>query len=90
MAKAISSVYQMDIRQKEQVCDELYAEQPNMLASVLVHSRMGSPMDRIDRVLHVLLVAVQATKIAGIPYEAHYRRRPGPRTTALRRTHKVS
>ncbi len=56
----------MDLKQKERLADEIYATQPNLLASVLVHSRMGSPMERIDRVLHVLLVAHQATKIAGL------------------------
>jgi hypothetical protein len=66
LAQAIRTVDQMDLRQKELLADEIYEQQPNLLASVLVHSRMGSPMDQIDRVLHVLLVAYEAVKIAGL------------------------
>jgi hypothetical protein len=68
LAQAIRTVDQTDLREKERLADELYAKQPNLLASYLVHSRMGSPMDQIDRVLHVLLVAYEATKIAGLTF----------------------
>lgn len=67
LADAIRSVDAMDLREKESLCDELFAAQPNMLASVIVHSRLGSPMERIDCLLHILLVAYQATKLASLP-----------------------
>ena len=64
MVKAIQQIDTLNLIQKEILVDEIYKNQPNLLASVLVHTRYGAPMEKIDTLLHILLVAYLAAKQA--------------------------
>jgi len=65
MVRAINDVNAMSLTQKEQLSDEIFAKQPNLLGSILVLSRMGVSMPHLEVALHVLLVAFQAMKRSG-------------------------
>lgn len=54
--------------QKVRLADEIYAQQPNMLASILALPRMGVDMVQLEVVLHVLFVTFQAMKLSGHPW----------------------
>ena len=60
LAAAIVAVKAMDVRQKEQVCDRIHAEQPDLLASVLALPRLGVSMQTVDVVLSILIVLTLA------------------------------
>ena len=60
LAAAIVAVKAMDLRQKEQVCDRIHAEQPNLLASVLALPRLGVSLQTVDVVLNILMVLALA------------------------------
>ncbi len=63
---AIEKVHAMDIKTKELACNDLFVQQPNLLASVLVQQQMGNSMNDVDSLLHILIVLHFATKKAGI------------------------
>jgi hypothetical protein len=65
LAAAIGAVAAMDIGQKEQVCDRIHAEQPNLLASVLVLPRLRVSMQTVDVLLNVLIVLTLAVDRSG-------------------------
>lgn len=65
LAAAIVAVKAMDLRQKEQVCDRIHAEQPNLLASVLALPRLGVSMQTVDVVLNILIVLTLAIDNSG-------------------------
>ena len=65
LAAAIVAVKAMDVRQKEQVCDRIHAEQPNLLASVLALPRLGVSMQTVDVVLNMLIVLTLAIDNSG-------------------------
>ena len=46
----------MGVREKERVCDRIYAEQPNLLSSVLAQRSLGVSMPAIDVLLNILIV----------------------------------
>lgn len=51
--------------QKVRLADEIYAQQPNMLASILAPPSMGVDMAQLEVALHILLVTFQAMKLSG-------------------------
>jgi len=55
----------MDMVQKEQVCDRIHAEQPNLLASVLALPRLRVSMQTVDVLLNVLIVLTLAVDKSG-------------------------
>lgn len=65
LAKADIAVNRMSQGQKVQLADEIYAQQPNMLASILALPRMGVDMAQLEVALHILLVTFQAMKLSG-------------------------
>lgn len=65
LAKAAIAVGAMGQAEQVQIADEVFAHQPNLLASVLVLQRMGASLRQIEVPLHVLLVAWQAMKTSG-------------------------
>lgn len=65
LAKAAFAVGGMSQAERVQLADEVFAHQPNLLASVLVLQRMGASLQQIEVTLHVLLVAWQAMKTSG-------------------------
>lgn len=59
------AVRHMSRDQKVRLADEIYAQQPNMLASILALPRMGVDMVQLEVALHILLVTFQAMRISG-------------------------
>ncbi|MCP8689337.1 hypothetical protein [Marinobacterium sedimentorum] len=62
LASAISLLEGMTLGDKEQLCDEIYQAQPNLLASVLALSRMEQELPQIEVVLEILIVIHLALK----------------------------
>jgi len=59
------AVRRMSHDQKVRLADEIYAQQPNMLASILALPRMGVDMAQLEVALHILFVTFQAIKHSG-------------------------
>ena len=55
----------MGAAQKVQLADEIFAKQPNLLASILALPRMGVGMVELEVPLHILFVTFQAMKRSG-------------------------
>jgi hypothetical protein len=62
LAEAARAVNHMGAKERLQLADEVFAHQPNLLASVVVLRQMGASDAQIEVPLHVLLVAWQAMK----------------------------
>lgn len=65
LAVAIRLAASMGIREKETVCDRIYAAQPNLLASVLAQRSLGVTMPNLDVVLNILIVLQLAIEESG-------------------------
>jgi hypothetical protein len=65
MVQADRDVRSMSQAQKVSLADEIFAQQPNLLASVLVLPQMGVDMVELEVPLHILLVTFQAMKRSG-------------------------
>jgi hypothetical protein len=65
MVQADIDVRRMGQAQKVSLADEIFAKQPNLLASILVLPRMGVGMVQLEVPLHILLVTFQAMKLSG-------------------------
>jgi hypothetical protein len=65
LAAAITTAASMDIREKERVCDRVYAAQPNLLGSVLAQRILGVSMPTIDVLLNILIVLYLAIEESG-------------------------
>ncbi len=65
LAAAIKAVAAMGIKEKEQICDTLYATQPNLLTSVLVQASLGASMETVDVLLNILIVLHLAIEKSG-------------------------
>lgn len=65
VVQAAIDVNRMSQARKVSLADEIFAQQPNMLASILVLPRMGVGMEQLEVALHILLVTFQAMKLSG-------------------------
>lgn len=65
LADSILKVQQMSMQEKESVFDEIYIEQPNLLASVLVQQQMGNSLKQMEVLINILLVAYVALQESG-------------------------
>ena len=65
MVQADIDVRRMSQAQKVALADEIFLQQPNMLASILVLQRMGVGLVELEVPLHILLVTFQAMKLSG-------------------------
>jgi hypothetical protein len=65
LAAAIKAVAAMCIKEKEQICDTLYATQPNLLTSVLAQASLGASMETVDVLLNILIVLHLAIEKSG-------------------------
>ena len=65
IACAIRKANAMDIESKETLCDEIFIDQPNLLASVLVQQQMGNELKEVDVLLNILMVLHMAIKESG-------------------------
>jgi hypothetical protein len=65
LVQAHREIDAMNPAQKIQLADEIFLQQPNLLASILVLSNMGVNMLQLEVPLHILLVTFQAMKRSG-------------------------
>ncbi|MFO1263391.1 MAG: hypothetical protein U1E84_08655 [Rhodoferax sp.] len=65
LAQALGDINAMNPAQKVQLADEMFLQQPNLLASILVLSNMGVSTLQLEVPLHILLVTFQAMKRSG-------------------------
>ncbi|WP_395689849.1 hypothetical protein [Caenimonas koreensis] len=65
LVQAAIDVNGMRPEHKVHLADEIFAQQPNLLASVLSLSRMGVDMLLLEVPLHILFVTFQAMKRSG-------------------------
>ncbi len=65
LAVAIKLAAPMGVKDKETVCDRIYAAQPNLLASVLAQRALDVTMPTIDVVLNILIVLQLAVEESG-------------------------
>jgi hypothetical protein len=65
LADAAIAVGAMDVNRRMALADDIFAHQPNLLASVLVQQRMGASLQQIEVLLNILFVAYQAMKTSG-------------------------
>ena len=56
----------MDITQKERLADELFEAQPHVFASFLVQQQLGVALGKMDFLLEILLICLQAMKESGL------------------------
>ena len=69
LVQAIKKSSQMDLAESEEVIDEIYLEQPNILASVLVQNQMGNKIEDVEVLLNILIVTFLALKYSGVKLE---------------------
>ena len=62
---AINKVRSMSLAEKSALTDEIYQQQPNLLASCLVQQRLGVSERAVEFLLNILLVSFQAMKESG-------------------------
>jgi hypothetical protein len=65
LATAISKVRSMDLAAKRVLTQEIFATQPNLLASCVVQQRFGVAEHAVEFLLSILLVCFQAMKESG-------------------------
>lgn len=65
LVHAIRDVNAMNSAQKVALADEIFLQQPNLLASILVLANMGVSPLQLEVPLHILLVTFQAMKHSG-------------------------
>ena len=65
VAHAAVDIQGMSAAQKVALADEIFIQQPNLLASILVLPRMGVDMTQLEVPIHILLVTFQAMKLSG-------------------------
>lgn len=62
MVRAIITAQALDLKRKEQLADEVFQAQPNMLSSVLALSRFEIDLEKIDFALDMLFICFLAMK----------------------------
>ena len=65
LATAIRAVEKMGLREKETICDRVYAVQPNFLSSVLAVKAFGVSIATIDVLIDILIVIQLALEERG-------------------------
>ena len=68
MARALIAAQAMDLRQKEQLAEEVFRAQPNLLGSVLVLPQLGVALSKVDFAVEILLVCFLAMKESGVSW----------------------
>lgn len=66
LVQAIATVRAMDMKQRQQLADELLNAQPHMFASFLVQKRLGASLAKMDFLLDILFICFQAMKESGL------------------------
>lgn len=68
LVESIHRIAAMDIPTKLKLVDEMFREQPNMLASVLVQKQLGVSERKMDFLVHLVLVMFVAMRESGIDW----------------------
>lgn len=68
MVRAIIAAQAMDRSQKEQLADEVFRTQPNLLGAVLVLPRLGVALPKVDFAVEILFVCFLAMKASGLTW----------------------
>jgi len=68
LARALIAAQAMDLRQKEQLADEVFRAQPNLLGSVLVLPQLGVALSKVDFAVGILLVCFLAMRESGLSW----------------------
>lgn len=63
---AIDAYEKITLKEQENVVDQIYLSQPNLLASVLVLQRFGNSMEHIGEILKILIVLHLALEFAKV------------------------
>lgn len=66
LVAAVQKVRAMDLAQHEQLADELFQSQPNVLASALAPIRLGVSAPKLDFLIRTVLICFQAMKESGL------------------------
>jgi hypothetical protein len=66
LAAAIRKVRGMSVKQKEALTAEIHLQQPHLLTSCLVQSRLGVGQAAVEFLLNILLVCYQSMKETGL------------------------
>lgn len=65
LGNAAIAIARMSLQQKSDLADEIFAQQPQLLASVLVQHRYGTSFAQLDVLINMLLIFFQAMKDSG-------------------------
>ena len=65
LAHAIKIVDRMTTAEKTDLMDAVFEAQPNLLLSLVALSKLGTPLPKLDVLLHVLLVIFEAMRASG-------------------------
>lgn len=68
LVRAAVSFERMTFQERERLADEVYARQPNLLASIVVLKVYGASLEQMEAVLNILLVFYEAMKASGLPW----------------------
>ena len=68
MARALIAAQAMDLQQKEQLADEIFRAQPNLLGSVVVLPQLGVALSKVEFAVEILFVCFLATKESGLTW----------------------
>ena len=68
MVRAIITAQALDLKRKEQLADEVFHAQPNMLSSVLALSRFDIALEKTDFALDMLFICFLAMKESGLTW----------------------
>lgn len=68
LENALIAAQALDLQQKEQLADEVFRAQPNLLGSVLVLPQLGVALPKVDFAVEVLLVCFVAMKESGLSW----------------------
>ena len=66
LGRAAVAFERMTFPQREKLADEVYARQPNLLASIVVLKVYGATLEQMEFVLNILLVFYEAMKASGL------------------------
>ena len=62
LTAAVKKIERMTLADKSALIDEIHEQQPNLLASCLVQPRLGVTLEKLEFLLHILMVCFQAMK----------------------------
>lgn len=68
LVSAMTGAQAMDMKQKEQLADEIFRAQPNLLGSVLVLRQLGVSLQKVEFALEILFVCFKAMQASGLTW----------------------